>query len=72
MESEADLGPFGDIFAYLRSDHTLDPRWEATQLSVISLPFPLALSWDRSRLVERMTCHRLLQPGVCRTCFRPY
>jgi hypothetical protein len=53
---------FGDIFSYLRADHTLDPRWQVEQLATISLPFPMALSWDKSRQVERMTCHKLLQP----------
>jgi hypothetical protein len=52
---------FGDIFAYIRPDHTLDPQWQAEQLRTVSLPFPLALSWDRSRQVEHITCHKLLQ-----------
>jgi hypothetical protein len=56
------IATFGDIFAYTREDHTLDPRWQTEQLTLISLPFPLALSWDRSRQVERLTCHKLLRP----------
>jgi hypothetical protein len=55
------IAAFGDIFSYLRADHTLDPRWQTERLAMIALPFPIVLSWDRSRQVERMTCHKLLQ-----------
>ena len=61
-------GTFGDIFAYLRPDHTLDPRWQAEQLITISLPFPLELSWDHSHQVTRMTCHRLMS-AIFSDCF---
>lgn len=60
---------FGDIFAYLRADHSLDPRWQADQMVTISLPFPLVLSWDRTRHVTHMTCHRLMGPIFGR-CFQ--
>lgn len=46
---------FGDIFAYIRKDHTLDPRRQTEQLATLSLPFPIVLSWDRSRHVEHIT-----------------
>jgi hypothetical protein len=51
---------FGDIFQYVLPDHTLDPRWQTEFLSRITLPFPLTLSWDKSRTVTQMTCHKLL------------
>lgn len=54
------IATFGDIFDYIREDHTLDPRWQAEQLTTILLPFPLALSWDHSRAVQRISCHKLL------------
>lgn len=54
------IATFGDIFAYVRADHTLDPQWQMDQLATIALPFPLTLSWDHSRVVERMTCHKKL------------
>lgn len=60
---------FGDIYSYIRSGHTLDPRWQAEQMVAIPLPFSLALSWDHSRRVTRMTCHRLIMP-VFSTCFQ--
>jgi len=53
---------FGDIFACIHEDHTLDPAWQKEHLVAVPLPFVLALSWDRSRQVQRMTCHKLLQP----------
>lgn len=52
---------FGDIVPYLQADHTLDPDWQVQHLTSIHLPFPLTLSWDRSRKVEHITCHTLLQ-----------
>jgi hypothetical protein len=55
---------FGDIFSYLHSDHTLCPRWQTEHLTTVPIPFPIALSWDRSRHVEHITCHRLLQSAV--------
>lgn len=54
------LATFGNIFEYIRHDHTLDPRWQAEQLITMPLPFPLVLSWDHSRHVTRMTCHKLM------------
>ena len=59
---------FGDILAYIGEDHTLDPRWNSEMLSTLFLPFPLTLAWDRSRLVTRITCHKILQP-VFHQCF---
>jgi hypothetical protein len=51
---------FGDIFQYILPDHTLDPRWQADFLVRIALPFALPLSWDKSRTVTVMTCHKLM------------
>lgn len=51
---------FGDIFQYILPDHSLDPRWQADFLAPAKLPFPLTLSWDPSRAVNSMTCHKLL------------
>jgi hypothetical protein len=51
---------FGDIFAHIRADHTLDPGWETEALARVTLPFAMRLSWDKSRSVTQFTCHRLL------------
>lgn len=55
------VATFGDIFAYINEDHTLNSAWQAEYLVSVPLPFALALSWDRSRRVKRMTCHKLLR-----------
>jgi len=39
------IATFGDIFAYVGEDHTLDPIWQIDQLATIPLLFPIALSW---------------------------
>jgi hypothetical protein len=49
---------FGDIFQYVLPDHTLDMRWQTDFLVRIALPFALPLSWDKSRTVTQMTCHK--------------
>jgi hypothetical protein len=54
------VATFGDIFDYIREDHTLDPKWQADFLTTVPLPFALTLSWDGSRQVQRISCHRLL------------
>jgi hypothetical protein len=51
---------FGDIFKYVLPDHTLDPRWQTDFLTLVALPFPVPLSWDKSRTVTQMTCHKLM------------
>src|SRR5216117_2963255 len=56
------ISTFGDIFAYVGPDHTLDPRWQNEFLDRVPLPFPIPLSWDISRTVRQFTCHRLLVP----------
>src|ERR1051326_4147980 len=54
------VATFGNIFDYIRQDYMLDPLWQAEALQQTSLPFPLPLSWDRSRLVQRISCPKLL------------
>jgi hypothetical protein len=56
------IATFGDIFDYIREDHTLDPKWQTDFLTTVPLPFALTLSWDGSRQVQRISCHRLLAP----------
>ena len=51
---------FGDIFNYVATDHTLDPRWQTEALDSVRLPFPMTLSWDHKRTVSTITCHKLL------------
>jgi LysM repeat protein len=55
---------FGNIYNYLRDDGTLDPRWEADQLGRAPMPFTLPLSWDQTKLVKSIYCHKKLIPVI--------
>jgi len=57
------LATFGDIREYIRPDGVLDPRWEADHMASVTLPFAIKLSWDHSRTVNHMTCHKRLVAG---------
>jgi murein DD-endopeptidase MepM/ murein hydrolase activator NlpD len=57
---EALCSRFGDLYAYLREDGTLDPRWETEQLTRATLPFAIPLSWDPAKQVRSLYCHRKL------------
>ncbi len=59
---EAIVAEFGDLYAYLRNDGTLDPRWETEQLARAALPFAIPLSWDTTKQVRNLSCHRKLVP----------
>lgn len=59
---------FGDIRKYVGADGRLDPRWETGFLAKVCLPFPLRLSWDLSRTITQMTCHRRMT-GVYASVF---
>jgi hypothetical protein len=54
------VATFGNIFDYIGVDHTLNASWQAEALGRAALPFALPLSWDRSRTVQRISCHKLL------------
>ena len=54
------LAAFGNIYEYIRTDGSLDPKWQTEFLARIALPFPLSLSWDQAIRVKQMTCHKLL------------
>jgi LysM repeat protein len=57
---KAIIATFGDIREFIRKDGTLDLRWEKDYLDCARLPFPIPLSWDLSRSVNRIQCHRKL------------
>jgi hypothetical protein len=52
------MSVFGDIREYIGNDGQLEARWQLDFLERVALPFPLRLSWDPSRTITRMTCHR--------------
>lgn len=53
---------YGDYRIYLRSDGTLAPEWEWHTLGICPLPAGLPLSWEPSREIHKIRCHRLLVP----------
>jgi hypothetical protein len=59
---------FGDIREYVGLDGQLEASWQTDFLERVSLPFPLRLSWDPSRAITRMTCHRRMA-GVFSSVF---
>jgi hypothetical protein len=63
------IAAFGDIHAYVAPDGQLEARWQLGFLERIHLPFSLCLSWDPSRTITQMTCHRRLT-GVFSSVFR--
>jgi hypothetical protein len=52
------MGAFGDIYEYIGTDGQLKTRWQLEFLTKVNLPFPLTLSWDPSRTLSQITCHR--------------
>lgn len=48
----------GDIAAYVRSDGTVSPRWEADKLVFARLPQPMVLAWDTSVEIRRVRVHK--------------
>ncbi len=56
------IATFGDVYDYIQPGGRLDPRWQVDYLATVSFPFPISLSWDRSRSVNRMTCHKRMVP----------
>jgi D-alanyl-D-alanine carboxypeptidase len=54
------IAAFGDIYEYIGTDAQLETRWQTDFLERVNLPFPLRLSWDRSRTILQMTCHQRL------------
>jgi hypothetical protein len=54
------VAAFGDTFDYIGPDQTLDPSWQSDFPGRATLPFSMVLSWDRTRAVHQITCHKLL------------
>lgn len=51
---------FGNIYEFIPNDGSLSPEWETEYLIRAHLPFPISLSWDLSKLVENIYCHKKL------------
>jgi|SRR6185312_2147683 len=53
---------FGNIAHYIQPDGTLSPDWEESIISLIQLPYPMTLAWDKTKQVTHMRCHKLMMP----------
>jgi hypothetical protein len=45
-------------------DAVLDLDWARASLAVITLPYPMRLSWQPTTYVQRVQCHRLIGPAL--------
>ena len=55
------LDMFGNIYEYIDDDGCFDENaWSTDMLTMAQLPFPVALSWDHSRQICRVRCHKKL------------
>lgn len=62
---EAILAMFGDITRYIRSDGTIDPRWESAHMVSVALPFPVRLAWGNpAPLATKIRCHKVVAPAM--------
>jgi hypothetical protein len=52
------VASFGNILDFLKEDGNLDSRWETEYLGSVRLPFSILLSWDRSKMVQSLYCHK--------------
>lgn len=53
-------GVFGDLRPYVQEDGTISAEWESMMLTTLVLPFSMPLDWERSVLVSKMRCHKLI------------
>jgi hypothetical protein len=62
MGLQAVLGTFGNIYDFIRSDGSIDPRWETQNIVRVPFPQPVPLDWDMATKATGIRCHRLLAP----------
>lgn len=53
---------FGNIAQYIHADGTISLDWEVDHIGLVQLPFSLTLSWDQTKQVDKMRCHKLMIP----------
>jgi hypothetical protein len=63
------IATFGDIRQFILKSGGLDSRWQADFLSLVTLPFPLVLSFDHSKTITHFACHKLLK-GILADAFK--
>ena len=53
------LDMFGNIYDYVDEQGCFDENaWNADMLTMVQVPFPVALSWDYSRRIRTVRCHK--------------
>jgi hypothetical protein len=48
----------------LRPDGRPTTAWERDHLTTMTLPYPMLLSWDLSKEVRKLTCHKLVAESL--------
>ncbi len=61
---EGIIDTFGDISEHIRDNGHLRHAWESGHLTTAPIPFPISLSWERTRQIRGIYCHKLLAPVV--------
>lgn len=51
---------FGNIFEYIDDSGALSPDWESEFFTRATLPFSIPLSWDLTKTVRNLYCHKKL------------
>jgi hypothetical protein len=49
---------FGDLRQFVEQDGSVSQKWPEQILTTIALPFAMQLDWDRSKTVQKISCHR--------------
>ena len=57
---------FGDINKFVRSDGTIDPKWEQN-MTAVPIPFSIPLSWALTTKVSSIRVHNKLAPVLAAT-----
>lgn len=58
LDMRADLDAF--YGKHVLRDGRPSPGWESATLSLVAIPYPMELAWNRSVTVKRIRCHRLV------------
>lgn len=58
------VATYGDIRHWIRTDGTIQPKWETSTMVSLPLPAPLPLAWDHGRLALSARCHQVVAPEL--------
>ncbi len=54
------ISTFGDVRSFVKIDGTLGTAWSANHMGRAKLPFSIPLSWDKTKRVKNLYCHKKL------------